>query len=97
MDLRQPDFLLEVSDSGSLYLLLYPRDSAIALENSSCGCLQPGRPLRVLARRGLGASLDVEEGCPACFLFQEGYVEVGGSRGRGGGAPPDGQYEGPFA
>ncbi|CAM6022744.1 unnamed protein product [Sphagnum balticum] len=90
LDPCQPDFLLEVSDSGSLHLLLFPRDSAIALENSSCGCLQPGRPLRVLAGRGLGASPGVEEGCPAHFHFQEGYVEVGGSRRRGGGVPPDG-------
>ncbi|CAM6059355.1 unnamed protein product [Sphagnum tenellum] len=51
------------------------------------------RPLRVLAGRGLGASPGVEEGCHACFLFQEGYVEVGGSCGRGGGAPPNGICE----
>ncbi|CAK9211751.1 unnamed protein product [Sphagnum troendelagicum] len=94
LDLRQPNFLLEFSDSGSLHLLLFPRDSAIALENSSCGCLQLGKPLRVLVGCGLGASPSVEEGCPARFLFQDGYVEIGGSRGRGAGAPPNGQYEG---
>ncbi|CAM6016703.1 unnamed protein product [Sphagnum balticum] len=93
LDLRHPDFLQEVFDFGSLNLLLFPCDSAIALENSSYGCLQPGRPLRILAGRGLGASPGVEEGYHARFLFQEGYVEVGGSCGRGGGAPPDGICE----
>jgi hypothetical protein len=35
LNLRQADFLLEVSDSGPLRLLFFPRDFDVALEHSS--------------------------------------------------------------
>ncbi len=35
LNLRQPDFLLEVSDSGPLCLLFFQRDFDVALEHPS--------------------------------------------------------------
>jgi len=77
LNLRQPDFLLEVSDSSPLCLLFFLCDFDVGLEHPSWGRLQPGWPFHVLTGCGLSTCPCVKEGEPALLFFQEGYVKIG--------------------
>jgi hypothetical protein len=67
-----------------------PKARVATLEHRFGGRLQPGWPLRVLIRHGLGTYPSFEDGRSVVYVSQESHIEVSGWHGWGRDASPDG-------